>query len=188
MGSKAQSQQRRESRDELVASWGKEHEVDIGRLDDGQKWLVFVALQLLAWIGDIVVLKRFLGCLLSHCGMGLSSTQISKLVGGTDRNVRYNREHSAEELWKRLSRPERGHRAAKLRAEHAGPVAKFLVNHQGARVDEILAFIDEELGAKIKPLTLRRFIKRYGLGVLREDVHDDSPLFWAPAAMAAPFS
>lgn len=187
MGSKAQSQQRRESRDKLVASWGEEHDVDVGRLDDGQKWLVFVALQLLAWLGDIGALKRLLGCLLSHCGMGLSSTVIGKLVGCTDRNVRYNQKHSANELWKRLSSPERGHRAAKLGAVYAGPVAKFLVTHQGARVDEILAFIDEELGIKIQQLTLRRFIERHGLGTLREELHEDGPLFWVPAATVAPF-
>lgn len=188
MGSKEQSQQRRECRDKLVASWSEEHDVDVGRLDDGQKWLVFVALQLLAWIGDIGALKRLLGCLLSHCGMGLSSTLIGQLVGCTDRNVRYNQNHSADELWKRLSRPERGHRAAKLGAVYAGPVAKFLVTHQGARVDEILAFIDEEFGIKIQQLTLRRFIARHGLGVFREDIHEEGPLFWAPAATAAPFS
>lgn len=188
MSSKTQSQQRQVARDAEVARWGKEHDVAVGQLDDGQQWLIFVALQLLSWIGNIEPLKRLLGCLLSHCGMGLSSTLIGKLVGYTDRNVRYNQKHSASELWKRLSRPERGHREAKLGPEHAGPVAKFLVSHHGAKVDEILAFIDEELEVKIKPLTLRRFIERYGLGVLREGIHEDAPLFWAPATTVVPSS
>ena len=78
MSSRARTQQRQVSRDELVVNWGQEYDVDVERLDEGQKWLVFVALQLLCWIGDIAALKRLLGCFLSHSGMGLSSLLIGK--------------------------------------------------------------------------------------------------------------
>ena len=185
MSNRARAQQRQNSRDELVDNWCQEHDVDVKRLDEGQKWLVFVALQLLAWIGDVAALKRLLGCFLSHCGMELGSTLIGKLVGCTDRNVRYNQEHSSTELWQRLSRPERGHRKAKLGPEHAGPVARFLFMHPGAKVAEILAFIAEELGIELSPLTLRRYIEHHGLGCFREGVHEQGPLFWAPAATEA---
>ena len=188
MSSRARSQQRQNSRDELVSRWGQEHDVNVERLDDGQKWLVFVALQLLSWFGNVTALKRLLGCLLSHSGMGLSSTLIGKLIGCSDRNVRHTRGQPAAELWRRVSNPERGRPAAKLGPENVGRLANFLVHHPGAKVAEILAFLAEELEVEIGPMTLRRYIKRYGLGCLREGVHEQGPLFWAQAATEAPSS
>ena len=188
MSSKARAEERMHVRGEIVGHWGREHSVNVERLDDGQKWIVFVTLQVLAWIGNISPLKRLLGCFLSHCGMGLSGALIGTLLGCSDRNARYNKEYSAEELWQRISRPERGHAAAKLGPEHAGSVAKYLVEHPGARVDDILAFIARELEVDIGPLTLRRYIKRYGLGCLRDQKHEQSPLFWERASTEAPLS
>jgi len=162
--------------------------VDVERLDEGQKWAAFVALRLLAVIGAVPPLRRVLAYFLVHCGLDLGSTLISALVGTSDRNVRYNHRHSAEELWRRVSHPIRGHRPPKLGPEHAGPVAKFLAANPRARVNTILQFIAEELGVEMDRLTLRRFIKRYGLGCLRGDEHEQGPLFWAQRPTGAPFS
>ena len=84
-----------------------------------------------------------------------------------------------------MSNPVRGHRAPKLgpeRApklgpEHVGPVAKYLAEHSGARVKEILQFIEDEFGVQLDRLTLRRYIKRYGLGCLQGEIHQQGPLF-----------
>jgi transposase len=70
-----------------------------------------------------------------------------------------------------------GHRQPKLKAEHAGPVAKYLVEHPSAKVKPILAYIKKDLDVEVDRLTLRRFFKRYGLGCLRGDLVTDTPLF-----------
>ena len=188
MNRKARSEERQKARDEQVHRWAGEHDVDVERLDEGQKWVVFLALQVLSWIGSMGPLKRLLGCILSHSGMGLSSVLIGELLDCSDRTVRTNRNHSAEDLWKSLSNPERKRQEPMLGPEHAGPVAKYLLEHPGAKVNEILAFIAEELEVEIKFLTLRRFIQRYGLGCLRDGKHERAPLFWERASTAAPFS
>jgi hypothetical protein len=74
-----------------------------------------------------------------------------------------------------------GHRKPKLQPEHAGLLAKYLVEHKRAKVNDILAFIEHELGVSMDRLTLRRYIQRYGLGCLRNDEHvdDGAPLFSA---------
>ena len=177
MSSAAKSADRQRSRDKRLAQWGEAHRVKLERLDEGQKWVVFAALGVLAVIGGIKPLKRLLGYFLAHCGMGLSSTIIGALIGVSDRNVRYEQRRSAEEVWQRVSRPARGHRPTRLAPEHVGIVAKYLVEHPGAKVQEIIDFLAEELGVTVHRHTLRRYIQRYGLGCLRDGVHEDAPLF-----------
>lgn len=38
-------------RDETIESWAREHDIELGRYDEGQRWAIFMALQLLAVIG-----------------------------------------------------------------------------------------------------------------------------------------
>jgi hypothetical protein len=45
-----------------------------------------------------------------------------------------------------VQQPVRGHRKAKLEAHHAGVVAKFLVEHPRALVQDVLDFLAKELG------------------------------------------
>ena len=177
MSRAAKSAERKCARDEHLDQWAKAHQIKIDRLDEGQKWVVFSALRLLAVIGGISALKRLMGYFLAHCGMGLSGTVIGALIGVSDRSIRQNKQYTADELWQRVSQPTRGHRPRKLEHEHAGILAKYLVEHRRAKVDEILSFLAEKLGITMDRLTLRRYIERYGLGCLRGEVHDDGPLF-----------
>ena len=173
----AESVKRERSRNEQLETWGDKHGIDVESLDEGQKWIVFAAAQILALVGGVRPLRRIVGYFLVHCGFDLGSTLIGALVETTDRNVRYHRSRTPEDLWQRVSSPARGHRAPKLSPEQAGPIAKYLVQHPGARVEAILQFISKDLGVEIDRLTLRRYLKRYGLGCLRDDKHDKAPLF-----------
>lgn len=164
-------------RNEQLEAWSSEHDINIERLDEGQKWIVFVALQILALVGKVAPLRRIVGYLLVHCGLDLSSTLIGALLGTTDRNVRYHRGRTPEDLWQKVCSPVRGHRAPKLGPEQVGPVAKYLVQHPGAKVEAILQFIREQLDVEMDRLTLRRYLERYGLGCLRGDKLDNTPLF-----------
>jgi hypothetical protein len=58
-----------------------------------------------------------------------------------------------------------------LRPEHAGPIAKYLVDHPRCTQPEVVAFIARELSIDIELQTLRRFLEAYGLYVPRPD-HD----------------
>jgi hypothetical protein len=116
--------------------------------------------------------------------MGLSAPLIGALTGVSDRSIRATKALSADELLHSVRTPPRGRGQPKLGAEHAGTVAKFLVEHPNAQVKDIIAFIRRDLGVELDRKTLRVYIARYGLGCLREDVVADTPLFWAARASA----
>ena len=53
---------------------------------------------------------------------------------------------------------------------------------------ELLGFIKKTFDVEMDRLTLRRFLKRYGLGCLREEVIKDAPLFSVVPPMVARLS
>lgn len=177
-----------EERTVRLSEWSSSGGGDLASLDEGQQWVLFAALSFLGFIGDFSALRRLLAYFLSHCGMGLSTTVIGSVVGTTDRAVRKSRQYAPAEFWKRLKSSRRGHPVPKLRRDQVGLVAKFLAEHKRCSVAELLGFIKQSLGVELDRLTLRRFLNRYGLGVLREDEVEDTPLLSAPPPTAAPSS
>jgi hypothetical protein len=163
-------------RDEQLAGWGESRQIDVQHLDEGQKWAVFFALQLLAIVGTFRPLRRLVGYFLAHAGMGFGSTFIAALLEVSDRAIRYTNACTAEEIVDGIRNPVRGHRAPKLGPEQAGPLAKYLLEHPRAKVRDILEFVTNEFGVTMDRLTLRRYLARYGLGCLRGDTHVDAPL------------
>jgi hypothetical protein len=162
-------------RDEQLAQWATAADVDIAVLDAGQRWVVFAALSFLSFVGHLPALRRVVAYLLSHCELDLSSPIIGAVVGTTDRAVRKGRNFAPGEFWKRLQKAKRGHAPPKLRREQVGPVAKYLAEHKRCTVAELLGFIHKMFGVQLDRLTLRRFLKRYGLGCLREGAVEDTP-------------
>lgn len=169
--------ERQQVRDERLEQWGRSQEVNLSSLDEGQRWVVFVALAVLTVLGDCKPLRRLLGYMLAHSGMGLGSSLIGALIGVSDRAVRYNQAQSVRDVLDHLRDPKRGHAAARLKPEHAGPIAKYLVEHPRAKAPQILQFVTETFGVTMDRLTLRRYLARYGLGCLREERAQDAPLF-----------
>jgi hypothetical protein len=53
-------------------------------------------------------------------------------------------------------------------------------------VAELLGFIRQTFQVEMDRLTLRRFLKRYGLGCLREDAVENTPFLPAALPMEAP--
>lgn len=155
------------------------------RLDEGQQWAVFAALQARAALGGLPALLRLLAYVLGHCGMGLSAPVIGALTGVSDRSIRATKALSADELLHSVRTPPRGRGRPKLGAEHAGTLAKFLVEHPNSQVKDIIAFIRSELSVELDRKTLRVYIARYGLGCLRADVVTNTPLFSVARASAA---
>jgi transposase len=169
----ALSQAERELR---LEEWAAQSAVELSQLDAMQRGVVLAALTFLSFVGEVVALRRVVAYLLSHCGLGLSSTVIGKVVGTTDRAVRKGRGVGPPEFWKRLRVARRGHRPTKLKREQVGLVARFLAENKRCSVAELLTFIHHSFGVQLDRLTLRRFLKRYGLGCLREEAVEDTPL------------
>jgi len=173
-------------RERRLSEWSASSGVDMAGLDAGQRAVVVAALTFLSFAGGLSALRRMVAYLLSHCGMGLSSTLIGAVVGTTDRAVRKARQYPPREFWQRLQQAKRGHPPRKLRPEQVGLVAKFLSENKRCSVAELLAFIQQTFGVQLERHTLRRFLERYGLGCLREDAVVGSPLFSAARLMEAP--
>lgn len=166
---------REAERDRCLNDWASANEVELTGLDVGQQWVVFAALTFLAFSGRLGPLRRMVAYLLSHSGLGLSSVVIGAVVGTTDRAVRKGRQFEPREFWTRLQSAKKGHAPPKLRKDQVGLVAKYLAEHKRASVAELLGFIQKAFGVQLDRLTLRRFLKRYGLGCLREETVEDTP-------------
>jgi hypothetical protein len=176
------SSERDALRDQQLRDWAKAHRLDLERFDPGQQWVIFFALRVMAHLDRLAPLKRLLGFFLAHSGMDLGSGAIAAILGVSDRAVRNTQVLDPPAMLRCVQQPVRGHRKAKLEAHHAGVVAKFLVEHPRALVQDVLDFLTKELGITIDRLTLRRYVARYGLGCLREGVVTEAPLFGAELA------
>jgi hypothetical protein len=180
---------RRETRQrQALAAWAKTRDIELTKLDDGQRWVVFAALQGLAFLGKLAPLRRVVGYLLAHSGMELGSTVIAAVVGVSDRSIRSTQALAPVALLGKTEHPVRGHQRPKLEAKDAGVVAKFLVEHPKAQVHDVLEFIGQALGVLVDRLTLRRFVGRYGLGCLRGEEVEPRPLFSGPRPGVGHFS
>jgi len=186
---KAETSSERETRrNQTLQVWSKRTGVEIRQLDSGQQWVIFAALQAVTLLGDGSVLKRIVIFLLAHCGMGLRPTVIAAVVDTSDRTVRNVRSYSPAELLASVRQRMGGNHKPKLEAEHAGVVARLLVLHPDVRVKELLGLIAGEIGVTVDRLTLRRFLKQYGLGCLRGDLITDRAPFLPKPSMAEVFS
>ena len=163
-------------REQRLEKWAAASGVEVEKLDSLQQGAVLAAVVFLSFVGGVPALRRMVAYLLSHSGLGLSSAVIGAVVGTTDRAVRKGRQVAPKEFWKRLQKARRGHAPPKLSKEQVGPVAKYLSEHPGCSVAETLGFIHHSFGVEMDRLTLRRFLKRYGLGCLKQSSVVDTPL------------
>ena len=164
------------------ARWTRVHAEMLEKATSSQRVLLEAAVRFVTTIGGHPLMSRAAAFVLLHAGMGLTPAQVGAAIGRTDRAMRTVQALSAREfldsVWRELGR----HRQSKLHAEHAGPIAKYLVDHPDSTQAEVVAFIARELTIHVDPQTLRRFFKAYGLGALRSDsTHVD------PTEVARPF-
>jgi len=153
-------------------AWGRWQRENAGLLEGAtraQQVLLEAAVRFVAVIAAQPILLRAAAFFLLHADMGLSAAQVGAAVGRTDRAMRTVRALTAHEMldsiWAELGR----HRQPRLRPEHAGPIAKYLVDHPRCTQPAVIAFIARELHIEIEQQTLRRFLEAYGLYVFRPD-------------------
>jgi transposase len=185
---------KREPPQDAWARWRREHEEVVEKATAPQRVLLEAAVRFVAAICAQPILLRLTAFFLLHAGMGLTPVQVGAAVRRTDRAMRTVQALSAhamlESLWGELRR----HRQPKLHAEHAGPIAKYLVEHPGCTQAEVVAFVASDLKIAIDVQTLRRFLKAYGLGVLRpergdvNETEEERPFGLGAPISEAPFS
>jgi len=180
--------ERMRRRDERLESWSRDGAISLAQLDEGQRWVAYATLRAADAMGEVKPLRRALTYFLAKTEMGLTEPVIGAITGVSDRTVRFTKVFPAKELAASIAEIERGHRQPKLKAEHAGVVARLLVDHPKADVAHLLAMIEKELGVSVERHTLARYIERYGLGVLRAETVVDRPLFGVGPATVAPLS
>jgi len=149
--------------------WKSSHGDLFEKLSIRQRPLVEAAVRFVEEVEGQGTMVRLAAFFLLHAHMDLSPAQVGAALGRSDRAMRTVQSLSARELldsiWGEMGR----HRKPKLSAEHAGPIALYLVDHPGCTQGEMVSFIKRTFDIRIDPLTLRRFFKTYGLGVLRRE-------------------
>lgn len=180
--------ERARRRDDRLELWDRDNDIDLDRLDQGQRWVTFAALRVGDAIGPIRPLRRALSFFLSKADMGLTDKVIGAIVGVSDRSVSTIKAKEPKALLDSVAQMARGHAQPKLKAEHAGVIARLLVERPGAEAPEMIGEIEAELGVTVERHTLARYIKHYGLGCLRERTVEDRPLFWDTPSTAVPSS
>ncbi len=171
-------------RNERLDLWAQQKNINLERLDEGQRWVAFAALRACDAVGKIRPLRRAFTYFLSKADMGLTESVIGAITGVSDRSVRVTKAFEPKELVSSIAQIERGHRQPKLKAEHAGLVAQILVENPKAKVPQILQLLKEKLDVTIQRDTFSRYIERYGLGVLRQQNIENRPLFLDTPTMA----
>ncbi len=151
--------------------WRTEHQELLEKMTERQRVLVEAAVRFVAAMDAQATMVRMAAFFLLNADTKLSPAQVGEAVGRTGRAMRSVQSLGAREfldsVWGVMGR----HRRPKLSAEHAGPIALYLVDHPGCTLNEMVSFIRRSFDIQVDPLTLRRFFKMYGLGVLREDRH-----------------
>jgi hypothetical protein len=167
MASRVVARQGGERAAECWEDWERRHRQLLGEATGPQQVLLEAAVRFLMAVDAQAILLRVVAFFLLHADKGLTPVQVGAAVGRTDRAMRTLRALSPrqllESIWDELGR----HRQPKLHAEHAGPIAKYLVEHPKCLQSEVVAFIAQEWKIAVDVQTVRRFFKVYGLGVLR---------------------
>ena len=124
-----------------------------------QRILLAAAVRFVAVMAAPPILLRLAAFFLLHAGMDLTPAHVGAAVGRTDRAMRTVRAASAQDvlasIWAELGR----HRQPKLHAEHAGPIAKSLVEHPPWWRSEVVAFFANERKVDIDVPPLSRFLE-----------------------------
>ena len=159
------TQRRHKQREQALQDFQSRSAVALATLDEGQRWLLFAALNLVALLGPISPLRRVVAFLLCHCGLGLKLQVVCAALQLSPRALTSLRKTQPVDLMRSL-RSTRPGKTPKLLPEHVGPVARFLVDHPKAPVSDVLDFVHKELGISIQRHALHRFLLRYSLGKL----------------------
>ena len=160
-----------EAPQDVWGCWQREHVELLGRATGPQRVLLEAAVRFVAVIAAQPILLRVAAFFLLHADMGLTPAQVGAAVGRTDRAMRTVQALGAREVLDSIWAELRRHRQPKLHPEHAGPIAKYVVDHPECTQLEVTMFIASELSIVVDTQTLHRFLDNYGVNVLSAGHH-----------------
>ena len=185
---RADSTRRRQTqRDQALRDLKARSDLALDTLDEGQCWLLYAALNLLVLLQPVPELRRVVGFLLCHCRLGLKLQAVAAALELCPRALSTLKKTQPADLLRSLRSTPPG-KKPKLRPEHVGAVARFLVDNPQAQLSHVLEFVRKQLGVSVKRHALRRFFLRYSLGELNKERVAARPLFGVTLPSAAPLS
>ncbi len=143
--------------------WLRGAKVSPEELSDQQRAVLHAAFQFLEQSNRDYSSGRIAGHFLFRCGVGLTVTQIARLVGISRRSALRHQNLSATEVAKQIQHRYSGRPYGKLLPRHTGPIAEFLFSHPKATRDELLDFIAHTWKFRVSKVALWEFLKKYGL-------------------------
>jgi transposase len=143
--------------------WLREARVAAEQLSDQQLAVLRATFQFLQGSNGDYSTARIASHFLLHCGVGLDTAQIARLVGISSRSAFRHRKLSARQVVQQIQHHFRGRPYGKLLPRHAGSLAEFLFTHPQATRDELLEFIGRTWEFRVSKVALWEFLKKYGL-------------------------
>src|SRR3990167_2681485 len=99
------SDEREARREEVLEVWAVENSLRLDRLDVGQQWVVFAAIELVSFLSAVPALARVVGYFLSHCGLDLGTQVVAAVVGVSDRAIRQAKALTPKEMLHSVRHP-----------------------------------------------------------------------------------
>lgn len=117
--------------DQSLSSLQAKTNVPLASLEPEQRWVLLAALQVLSVMQSTPVLHRVVGFFLLHCGLRLPAAVVGAALSLGPRAVCALKHTPAEGVLASLRRSRSGTKP-KLRAQHVGRIARFLMDHPDA--------------------------------------------------------
>lgn len=143
--------------------WLRAARVAAEQLSDQQRAVLHATFQFLQGSNGDYSTARIASHFLLHCGVGLDTAQIARLVGISSRSAFRHRKLSARQVVQQIQHHFSGRPYGKLLPRHAGSIAEFLFTHPQATRDELLDFIGRTWEFRVSKVALWEFLKKYGL-------------------------
>lgn len=130
--------------------------------------LLEAALIFLEFVGHLALFRRILAYVLQHCGVKFPQKTLAALLSYTDRNLRKLKHQAPAAMVRHLHfRPEHNlGQSARVQPEHIGPLVEFLVARPRTTLEEVQAFLHDQLGIQVSRSTVENTLQRYGLSRL----------------------
>ena len=149
--------------DSAFAQWLFQAQIAEDRLTAQQRGLLQHAFAFRQRCGDDYYSSRLLSHFLLHCDSGLKVAQIARLVGISRPTASHQQGVSSKETIQAAHHRMAGRPHGKLLPRYAGPIAEFILTHQGATRYDILDFIERTWNVRVSTVALHHFCKKFGL-------------------------
>jgi hypothetical protein len=145
------------------AAWLAQAQIAEAKLTPDQPGVLQAAFAFRQRCGQDSSSTRLLSHFLLHADTGLKVAPRARLLRLSRPTAARQQGLSSKEAVQAAQRRLAGRPHGKLLPRYAGPLAEFLLTHPEATRSDALAFLQRPWGARVSPVALHHFRKRYGL-------------------------